>query len=250
MPLAPGLQSSRFELKYVITESCARAVRDFALSYLAPDPHADPSKGCEYPVNSLYLDSPGLALCKSTMHGHKNRFKLRIRYYDDAPDGLAFLEIKRRLNDVILKQRCSVRKTSVARILNGHFPGRDDIVDTSPRGHAALTEFCSLCARINALGQVFVCYVREAYVSPASNSVRLTFDRRVYGTRYNGSGLLTAVGDRAYPEVPGVILEIKFTDRFPVWMRHMCRALNLVRQSMAKYVECATALRIEELQLA
>jgi hypothetical protein len=248
MPLPPALQSSRFELKYVISEGCARAVRDFALSYLEPDEHADPSQGFEYAVHSLYLDNPSLALCRATMQGHKNRFKLRIRFYDDLPDSPVYLEVKRRLNDVILKQRCAVRRSSVARILAGHFPAPEDVLDTSPRGHAALQHFLDLKTRIYADGQVFVCYRREAYVTETNNSVRLTFDRRLHGAPYDGCGSLKYNGDRVYPEVGGVVLELKFTDRFPVWMGHLVRTFNLERRSMAKYVTCATALDVPALR--
>jgi hypothetical protein len=249
MSLSPALQSSRFELKYLVSEATARAIRDFCLSYLEPDEHDDPAEGFEYSVSSLYLDSPSLVLCRSTMQGHKNRFKLRIRFYDDSPDSPAYLEIKRRLNDVILKQRCAVRRSSIPRILAGHWPATDDVLDKGPRGHVAMMRFCELAGNLQAEGKVFVSYRREAYVTAQSNSVRLTFDRRLFGARYTGSGSLHYNGDRVYPEMAGVILELKFTDRFPVWMRHMCRVFNLERRSVAKYVLCAVALDIPQLQL-
>ena len=249
MVLPPALQSSRFELKYIISEGCARAIRDFALSYLEPDEHDNPAEDFEYSVRSLYLDSPSMALCRATMQGQKNRFKLRIRYYDELPDSPAYLEVKRRLNDVILKQRCAVRKSSVARILAGHFPAPADVLDQTPRGHAALQHFLDLRTRIHADGQVFVAYRREAYVTANNNSLRLTFDRRLHGARYGGLGALSYNGDRVYPDVGGVVLELKFTDRFPVWMRHLVRSFNLQRRSMAKYVECALGLRVPTLQL-
>ena len=249
MSLSPAVQSSRFELKYLVSEATARAIRDFCLSYLEPDEHDDPADGFEYSVHSLYLDSASLALCRATLQGHKNRFKLRIRFYDDLPDSPAYLEIKRRQNDVILKQRCAVRRTAVSRVLAGHWPDPADVLDKGPRGHVALTEFCDLAGRIQADGQAFVCYKREAYVTPHNDTVRLTFDRRVFGARYTGLGSLHFNGDRAYPELPGVILELKFTDRFPVWMRQMCRAFSLERRSVAKYCYCALALRIPQLQL-
>lgn len=250
MAFASGFQGSRFELKYVIGESCARAVRDFALSYLEPDPHADPAKNCEYPVHSLYLDSPGYTLCRATMQGQKNRYKLRIRFYDDSPESPAFLEVKRRENDVILKQRAPVRKASVGRILNGHWPSAADIMDSSPKGLAAVAQFCRLRSAIQADGKVFVSYIREAYVSPNSNSLRLTFDRRLEGVKYEGGGTLTRSGVVVHPEIGGVILEIKFTDRFPTWMGSMVRHFNITRCSCAKYVHCVMALKVPQFELA
>jgi hypothetical protein len=248
MPYTHRLQGSRFELKYLISESVARDVRDFALGYLEPDPHADPARNCEYEVHSLYLDSPGLRLCKATLWGLKNRYKLRIRFYDESPETPAFLEIKRRQDDVILKQRVPVRRAGVKRVLQGYWPAQEDIMDVSPRGQAALAEFCRLRDNIRADGRCFVSYHREAYVTPRDDRLRVTFDRRVHGVSYWGDGSLEMRARRVYPPIPGVILEIKFTDRFPVWMREMARHFNLDRQSMAKYVACMAALRPEPLE--
>jgi hypothetical protein len=244
------LQGSRYELKYLVTESCARAIRDFALSYLVPDSHDDTASDSAYNVYSLYLDTPSLALCRATMQGYKNRFKLRIRFYDDSADSPAFLEVKRRLNDVIYKQRVVVRRPAVARLLAGHWPAAGDVLDGSPRGHAALAHFCDLRVKIQAVGQVFVSYRREAYVTEHDNSVRLTFDRVLCGVRYDGSGTLRRDGEAVYPPVEGVVMELKFTDRFPLWMHQMVRSLSLERCSMAKYVSCVTALRVLHMEWA
>ena len=93
-------QTSRYELKYIIDERRAGDVRDYIRSYLVPDEHADPAAGNSYPVHSLYLDSPALMLFRSTVDCLKNRFKLRIRFYDDDPAHPVFLEIKRRLAEL------------------------------------------------------------------------------------------------------------------------------------------------------
>ena len=57
-----------------------------------------------YPIVSLYLDSPDLQLCRESLTGVKNRFKLRIRSYTDEPEYPRFLEIKRRINQVIYEE--------------------------------------------------------------------------------------------------------------------------------------------------
>jgi len=249
MSFTHRVQGSRFELKYVIPEATARGVRDFALSYLVPDPHADPARNCEYSVHSLYLDSRRLELCKATIRGLKDRYKLRIRFYDELDESPCFAEVKRRQNDVILKQRAVLRRASVPRLLAGHWPVPSDIMDASPRGMGALAQFCRLQAMIQAEGQIFVSYLREAYVTPNDDSVRLTFDRRVHGVRYTGSGRLDMTAEPVYPPISGVILEIKFTNRFPGWMRQLAGHFNLERRSMAKYVACLQAQRVPQLEL-
>ena len=82
MPL-DRLQTQRFELKYLVSEETARAVRRFVSCHLKPDEFASTLPDNAYPVHSLYLDSPGLTTYQAVQAGEKNRYKLRIRYYTD-----------------------------------------------------------------------------------------------------------------------------------------------------------------------
>jgi len=246
------LQANRFELKYIIDEPRALAIRDYVQSYLVPD-EFNPDGGGGYLVHSLYLDNKALDLCNATVYGHKNRFKLRIRFYRDRPDDPLFFEIKRRMNDAILKQRAVVRRSAVDRLLAGHWPEHGDMISYSPKGYLALRNFCDLRNSLQAGGRAIVSYMREAYVTADSDSVRVTFDREVCGAPFDGRLIVTGRHDWQFPQVAGTILELKFTDRFPNWMRQLVRTFGLMRISMPKYVECVHALgpfggRVETLQ--
>lgn len=67
------LQASRFELKYIIPEHVARALRDFVAGYLDIDEFGATQPNFSYPVHSLYLDSPNLSTFHWTINGDKNR---------------------------------------------------------------------------------------------------------------------------------------------------------------------------------
>src|SRR6185437_15639980 len=90
MPFNDHMQRNRFELKYLIDERCARGVRDFIRSHLVHDRFARTELGWAYPIYSIYVDGPSLDCFNATLCGHKNRFKLRARYYDDKPDSPVF----------------------------------------------------------------------------------------------------------------------------------------------------------------
>lgn len=242
MPYAHRLQSSRFEFKYVIDEALVRPLRDFVRGYLQPDEHGDPAQNNEYEVCSLYLDSPSLTLCRATMQGHKNRFKLRIRFYDHAPDSPAYFEIKRRENDVILKRRAVVQRGAVGKLLAGQWPSWSDLYNGNTHQLGALHRFCALKDMINADGQAFVSYKREAYVTPDDDSVRITFDRGIAGQPYGRNWSLFSSQEPVHPRIGGVVLEMKFTDRFPNWLRQLVEMFNLERTSLAKYVRCIQSL--------
>lgn len=235
------LQRQRFELKYVIDEPTARLVRDFARSYLQRDEHAIPELRYAYPIYSLYLDSPQLALYRATIEGRMNRFKLRIRYYNEVPTGPLFFEIKRRVNECILKERAVVKRDRLRELLAGRCPRPDDLVKPDDaKGYSALRRFCELCGNISAEGQVIVFYHREAWVTPTDDSVRLTFDRDLATAPYDGH-----LGEKTWtPAMTDgvVVLELKFDNRFPLWMRDLVFACNLYRTSFPKYVHCTEAL--------
>ncbi len=240
------IHRSRFELKYIVSERCAQAIRDFSSRYLEPDAYARLASDHTYAVSSLYLDSPDLALCRATLDGHKDRFKLRIRVYDHAVEGPAFFEIKRRVDNVILKERAAVRRASVQRLLVGHRPRSVDLVEWHPESFAILQRFCDLRDTVEARGQIVVSYVREAYVAPDGSSVRLTFDRQLSARTSNGALTLDRSSNGFHPRLGGLILELKFTDRFPSWMSELVEIFNLERRRMPKYVTCVQALRTRE----
>jgi hypothetical protein len=244
MAFLHALQASRYELKYILGESYAQGVRDFVSPHLEPDPHARPDRGNTYVISSLYLDTPDLQLYRQTCQGIKNRFKLRIRFYDDDPDHPAFLEIKRRVTDVIRKERATVTRGAVRRVLRGDPPDMSFLMGdvVNPKSGSALLNFCGLCDRIGAIGQVYVSYLREAYVSPDSDSIRVTFDRQLSATRYKQGADLAVPTDGIDARVGGVILELKFTDRFPPWMREVVGEFNLMRSPAAKYMACVNAI--------
>lgn len=251
MPFQHKLQASRFELKFIIDEHCAEGVRDFARSYLEVDEYADPEKQNSYPICSLYCDNSELFLCRQTVVGEKNRFKLRIRFYDDNPEHPAFLEIKRRITDVIRKERAKVTRQGARRILAGHGPDRAFLFEpeNDEVSGRAMVNFCDLRDNIGgAKGCIYVSYLREAYVSPNSDLIRVTFDRLLRGSPYEQGDALELPAEGVYPAVGNgekVILELKFTDRFASWMRELVQEFNLQRTSVPKYVHCINKMGLK-----
>ena len=156
MPFIDHMQRNRYELKYLIDERCAASSR-FCPRSPAARSLRPAGAGRAYPVHSIYLDSRGLALFNATLHGQKNRFKLRARYYDDRPDMPVFFEIKRRVNDAILKERAAVRRDAVkacwpARRRRG--PERSG----RSRCISSLHHFCHLRHLVQAGGRAIVGY--------------------------------------------------------------------------------------------
>ncbi len=243
------MQQSRFELKYHLTEEKALRIREFVQGHIITnsacqfglDEFSVGKPNFSYAVHSLYLDSDELKTYWDTINGDKNRFKLRIRYYDSNPGSPVFFEIKRRLDHCILKQRGGVKKEMVPWLLAGHHPEQAHLLSKSPKQMVALQRFCQLMQQIHAQPKVHIAYQREAYVSE-DDSFRLTMDRHIR-SEANLDGIIETHMNQEAPVYKNlVILELKFTNRFPNWYRDLVELFNLMQCGAAKYVEGVQAI--------
>ena len=240
-----AIQSRRSELKFTIDESQSLGIRQYLGARLRPDPHGI-SGG--YPVCSVYLDTPDNRLYLQTCQGVRNRYKLRVRIYDDQWGHPAFLEIKRRDGKAVKKQRARVDRTLAAALLSGRYASLADSTvsggaQPSQDDWAAFHEFCRLRDIIGAVGTTYVCYQREAYVSPFRSDWRATFDRNLVAGVYRPGSPLEIPGEVVKTDWHGkVVFELKFTNRFPNWMQDLVRTFNLTPGPFPKYLTCRDAI--------
>lgn len=236
---------SRFEFKYLLSESRAAAVRDYLRAYLDPDEHSPPDPTEGYLVCSLYLDSPHFDFFEQADRGLERRFKLRLRFYDNESTSPVFAEIKRRVNQVIIKQRARVSRPTACNWSNGYDTavGCDASQWIADDGDAAaaFSDFEQLRQQFSASGRLFVTYRREAYVASQGDYARVTFDRQIVGSLYQPEDPLVIPTTGSECLRDKVVLELKFNDRFPGWMLELVRAFQLERCSVPKYVLCARA---------
>lgn len=218
----------RYELKYYVTESKAQAVMAFVRTLLPVDKYSEKLGGA-YPISTLYLDSHNLQLCRESIEGHKNRFKLRIRSYTDDPSYPCFLEIKRRMNGICMKDRARMSPLRLPELFSGTY------CDETGESDHAFNQFMLYLKTINAGPMMKVRYNRFAFEGKGKNRVRVTFDRQIAckavttpDVTLNGSGWQLHPGT-------GVVLEIKFTDKYPQWLHQLVSMFGLQRQSFSKY---------------
>jgi len=228
--LSPAIVN-RHELKYLISESQAAVIKELVKPHLRLDGYCDLQPGSAYPLSSLYLDSHDLRLCRESLDGHKNRFKLRIRRYSDDPSCPSFFEIKRRMNRVIIKNRARVNHHNIEELLL--YPAL--LCEDGNGDRDVLRQFQLYVSSVCARPVVQIRYIREAYEGLLDNKIRITFDRKLaYKISEKAEVLLNGGGWHYYP-MRGVILEIKFTEFYPAWLNHVVQCLELHQQSISKY---------------
>lgn len=225
--------TSRFECKYMLDHGLVPAVRDFLSPFMVHDSFSKDVENHRYSVCSLYLDDTNLHLYQQTQNAEKNRFKLRIRTYGDAPTDPAFMEIKKRMDQIIAKDRFRVERKKALSFVDWSKQEWSGPLDSN---HGIDSRFLDLAIKIRAVPIVQVKYLREAFESRSGDPVRITFDTQLK-TRVSRQGSLSHQGDDWLP-VPqeGTILEIKFSERFPDWVQSLVDTFSLQKRSVAKYV--------------
>jgi SPX domain protein involved in polyphosphate accumulation len=231
------LHFERYEYKYFFPEERSEAIRRFIRPYVAIDRHAAQSPGGRYTIRNIYLDTPRLDLYSACVNDEVDRFKLRIRWYGEEPKGPFFFEVKRKIRNVILKDRAKISAADVRALLRGE---PLSLPEGPTRDH--LMAFLDRVVRHGMVPCVFSRYTREPYESVFGDYARLTLDRAMCYQPAQGR----AEDPRrwAYTDASWAtggmrqagVLELKFTREFPRWMADLAAEFELERIGYSKYV--------------
>ena len=222
---------ARYECKYLVPDPLVVGLRRALRPFLQPDPHALRSSG-NYPVCSLYLDSSDLRLLDMGLRGWSERFKLRARSYSDDAREPVYLEIKRRRDGIVEKRRLRVERP----LAQDYLRARGSAGELVPRSSAlAFSEFGRLAQVHAARPMLRIKYWREAHESRAGEPLRITFDTRIEYAWCRAGELALEPGPWSSLALGGTVLEIKFTNVYPAWVRDLVARFELERRSLSKY---------------
>ncbi len=229
-----GAREPRSELKFLVAEETAQAMRDYLRHYLALDRHSAARPTFSYPIHTLYLDTEDLQLYRQTLDDHEQRFKMRLRWYDLEPSSPVYFEIKRRVSRGVLKERCAARRAAAPGILAGRWPSPADVAGGGASDFICLERFSDLVRRLRVCPKAQVSYLREAWQNGGDESVRVTLDREVLCAA-------SAPPDPAWPVETfapfgfRVILELKYVGEFPPWFGGLITTFRLAQSAAGKY---------------
>lgn len=218
---------NRFEVKYLVgTAEVPGLLRAFE-GFLEPDRHNEPGRG--YLLYSTYWDSPDLAFFWEKIEGLKFRRKLRLRRYAGSPD--AWLEIKQRIDRTQQKRRLRLSVEDARAALD---PERS--MDLPVEGmDPVLAEARVLIHRYRLSPRVGILYRRQAYLGRFEPGVRVNFDSRIQ-YRAQAVDLTEPFAVGKYVVGPATsVMEIKFTDRVPLWLTKTIARLGLPMVRLSKY---------------
>ncbi len=233
-PKVETIRIARSEYKYQVLASEMPAIREWLLRYCVPD--ANSKGGDWYAIRSLYLDSSSFRLYQDSREKLPFRLKLRARAYGDA-QGNVKLEVKRRVREHIVKTSATVKAPEWLAARDRGLSGLHDL------GKASMAEFLQLTETVRATPRMLVYYERQAFSSIVDDYVRVTFDRHMACQPMNRWDLqgdrrawIPVDAPRAFGEWESAyVLEIKFVDSPPYWLRDLVLRFGLERRGFSKY---------------
>lgn len=230
----------RSEFKYFVPVDQIDRIRAFLKPYMQLDKFAATQEKGHYTVRSIYLDTPDYYCYWSKIEGLKHRYKLRLRGYNlEEKENLVFLEIKKKYEQPIFKNRAPVRFKDIPNLFRS---GKvDDFVEISkkfPKAKEDAKRFFYHMHSKQMRPVVTVIYEREAYESRhpnPRNNLRITLDKNLRATSYPRLEELYTE-DRLQWVLRGhFILEVKFNNAHPLWILPLIESLNLRKEPASKY---------------
>lgn len=213
-------------------------LRSRALAFLRHDEHGDNGK---YFIRSLYLDDILLSDYNQKMDGWNRRRKYRVRIYDCSDEIIKF-EIKDKYDSCISKVSDTISLEEYDSIVSGDFGFVSEMIfSDSDEGRRKALRMAYIDNATRILSpQVVVDYDREVFICDEGN-VRMTFDMNLRAGLASGElfdpDLVTVP---AYDE-GRMILEVKYDDYLPEFIRHMLKPLGRLQSSQSKYALCCLA---------
>jgi hypothetical protein len=231
----------RREYKYLAPVGIIDQLRSAIKPYIELDKYASIRPNKEYTVRSIYYDDKDLNAYYEKVEGIKNRNKIRIRCYNEYNHtNIAFLEIKRRLENFIDKHRSPLKFEYLEDLF---YTGDIEsyIIQKEPDALDNAKRFFFQINKNHMKPISLVVYDREAFFSIFDSNIRITFDKnlRYYSFPDTASFYNESLLKSAMPKY--FILEIKFYKGFSEHFQDIINRFVLVRLALSKYQICIDA---------
>ncbi|MCK5131651.1 MAG: polyphosphate polymerase domain-containing protein [Candidatus Sabulitectum sp.] len=242
--LPENLHFYRYEFKYILGSDRLARVTEVLDNHLSRDRHC--SENGDYPIRSVYFDSPDMRWFHEKRNGLEKRFKYRLRTYSHLDAGFSsplYLELKGRDGSLVIKHRV---RLPIEEFTGGIGGGanwlRELLFETSP-GNNVAERFIAQSFRYRLAPSVITDYNRAAWEDHTNPDFRATIDTASTAWRTSWEGLPEGIPAQIIPS--GGIVEIKFRYRIPFWFQRLIREMELTRISCSKFQRAVEAVYLD-----
>ncbi len=227
----------RFEFKYLIPIEQYASLKATLLPFLLLDKFAEQQPSGMYTVRSIYFDTPGFDMFHTKVDGIPHRMKVRLRGYNIGDDNsTTFMEIKRKYEGPILKNRSDAPFGIVKQLFKG--AAYDDLAPQIQNPDNGRRFFYQILSK-NLQPVVNVIYEREPFLAKMrslENDFRCTFDMNLRSVAYPSVAELYVERDISYAYPGYFILEVKFNNYCPAWIKPILEEFQMRKEPASKYV--------------
>jgi hypothetical protein len=219
---------NRFEIKFLTDIEKAKIFEKTVAEYMEADRFSK-TTGKSYSVYNIYFDNSSDDIIRHSLSKPYYKEKLRLRTYN-LTEGPLFLEIKKKIGNVISKRRVAIARKNLFQ--NNNFTAQ--IINKSFTEKQIYREIEYFINFTNVFPKVFIAYDRVAYTGKGKEYFRVTFDTNIRTRRENiffdsgGEGEALIDNDTC-------VLEVKHTGAIPLWLTAELSRLRIYKQSFSKY---------------
>lgn len=217
----------RYELKYQLNEQQYKSVASAILPYVETDEYCVDGK--TYGLYNIYYDDDNYSVIRHSVSKPPFKEKLRLRSYysDPAPDDTVFVELKKKADGCVNKRRVTMKYADAIQFLKtgkGIYTG-DYVSDIVTK------EIEYYLTRNPVLPKAFIAYDRSAFFVKTDKKIRITFDTNVRAgpAELGDNGCVPLVPNGVY------LMEIKISERIPLWLSHILAENKVYRHGFSKY---------------
>ena len=218
----------RHELKYYLSYLDYQLLSTRLRAAMPADSHVDETG--EYFIRSLYFDDPLDSSLHEKLDGVDYRDKYRVRIYNLKSDTIK-LERKRKESGYIFKESLDIDLDEYYMLVSG------DASFLLERDSRFARSLYAAFTTMHLMPKVIVDYWREPYTFPYED-VRITFDKHIK-TAYRNVDIF----DPDVPTYPALerddtVLEVKFNNALPSYVRELIQTRAPLRSAVSKYCAC------------
>lgn len=218
----------RHEFKYLADERDLMLIESNLKQLMQLDPH---NKNGAYEIRSVYFDDYKNSAYQENMDGTSPRKKYRIRIYNGNCETI-FLEKKTKDYDMTYKESCFLSEAECSDLLNGRYCLKRE--NSQPE---LLRRFLAEAILKRYKPVVMVIYERRALICRDGN-VRITFDCNLASSGYFDRIFEPDVLKRPVMSPGKHILEVKYDEFLPRYIKEALNSGKLQRTTFSKYVLC------------
>lgn len=221
----------RYEKKFLLCEEQVNQLLPELLNFLELDAYCK-KENQEYSIYNLYFDTETNRVIRHSVDHPYYKEKLRLRSYQSpvSPEDRVFLEIKKKVGNVVAKRRVVLtHREAQAFLCKGVCPN-----EMNPIAGQILDELAFYLQTHDVRPATYISYDRIALFGKSDPSLRVTFDRNILTRRTDLRLDSPRYGTLLLPPQQR-LMEVKCSDAIPLWLARLLAAHKIYKTSFSKY---------------